>query len=550
MDSWRKAYTYFGFEDLDLRWERVLVYVTAAAFWINLAAWLLTRDGLIPRIDTPLEWLTLALLSVPGNARTIFLIALGPNRRVEWTTFFHNPDARPALRRRWWKIRARIRRNGAGRRRAEGQGRSRRTRPWAARWTSAPGAGQVPETAPRAAIPVHLPGPVPAQPLPRQGSSKASTFVKILVGLTIFAVCGGYWLTGGTIVDPSDSVTEPPRARNQSEKRHMLELINEARVRNGVPPVAMGTNNVAQVQADQILEDCVSSHWGTDGLKPYHRYSLAGGYQVNGENVSSHNECGLADTLLYWNADPMEMVTDTVEGWLESPGHRETMLSSEYRKVNVGLAWDRNVFKAIQHFEGDYVEMNRLPVIEDDVLEMEGDLSSSYTFTGRVPLMAYIVYDPRPRKLTGGQLARTYCYGHGEYIGGLMPPSRLLEDDFEFTFSVEEPQCIDPYDVGQIAAEPESLEENWRVFEESKEESLRLRETEMTLNIRKARELTVDDREFSLAADVSELLEQHGAGVYTVVLIASLEGGLGEPGTVISEYSIFHGVRAPEGYGR
>ena len=277
MDRWRKAYTNFGLEDLDLRWERVLVYVTAVAFWISLAAWLLTRDGLIPGIDSPLEWLMLALLSVPGNARAIFLIALGPNRRGEWTTFYHNSDARPAPRRRWWKIRARIRRNGTGRRKAEGQGRSKRTRPWAATWTGGPGAGQVPETAARAVIPVHPPGPVPAQPLPRQGGSKASTLVKILVGLMIFAVCGGYWLTGGTIVDPSDSVTEPPRARNQSEKRHMLELINETRVRNGVPPVVMGTNNVAQIQADQILEDCVSSHWGTDGLKPYHRYSLAGG---------------------------------------------------------------------------------------------------------------------------------------------------------------------------------------------------------------------------------------------------------------------------------
>ena len=72
----------------------------------------------------------------------------------------------------------------------------------------------------------------------------------------------------------------------------------------------------------------------------------------------------------------MEMVADTVEGWLGSPGHRETMLSPEYRKVNVGLAWDRNVFKAIQHFEGDYVEMNKFPVIEDGVLELEGSLGS------------------------------------------------------------------------------------------------------------------------------------------------------------------------------
>ena len=113
---------------------------------------------------------------------------------------------------------------------------------------------------------------------------------------------------------PSDSVTEPPRLRNQAEKRHMLELINQARVRNGVPPVVMGTNNSAQVQADQLLEDCVLSHWGTDGLKPYQRYSLAGGYQTNGENALTFNECGLADTLLGWNAEPVEMVADAVEG--------------------------------------------------------------------------------------------------------------------------------------------------------------------------------------------------------------------------------------------
>ena len=288
---------------------------------------------------------------------------------------------------------------------------------------------------------------------------------------------------------------------------------------------------------------------GTDGLKPYIRYSLAGGYQTNGENALTYNECGLNDTWLQWNDEPTEMVTDAVEGWLESPGHRETMLSPEYRRVNLGLAWTRNVFKAIQHFEGDYVEMDRLPTIEDGVLDLEGNLSNSYTFTGTVPLVAAIVYDPRPRKLTGGQLARTYCYGHGELIAALIPPQRRLKDDFESTFSMEETQCIDPYHVRHSAAEPESQAESSRIFEESKEESLQVRETEKTLTFRKAQEMTADGREFVLVADVSELLEQHGAGVYTVVLLASLEGN-GEDGRqVISEYSIFHGVRTPGGYG-
>ena len=75
-----------------------------------------------------------------------------------------------------------------------------------------------------------------------------------------------------------------------------------------------------------------------------------------------------------------------------------------------------------------------VPVGADDdsgPLELEGSLGVNYTFTGTVSMIAFIVYDPRPKKLTGRQLARTYCYGHGEYIGGLMPPSRLLEDEFE-----------------------------------------------------------------------------------------------------------------------
>ena len=71
----------------------------------------------------------------------------------------------------------------------------------------------------------------------------------------------------------------------------------------------------------------------------------------------------------------------------------------------------------------------------------------------------------------------------------------------------------------------------------------------MTADGGEFREMTADGGEFSLVADVSELLEQHGAGVYTLVLLASVEGGRGEPDTVISEYSIFHGVRSPGGYG-
>ena len=78
----------------------------------------------------------------------------------------------------------------------------------------------------------------------------------------------------GTTTPPS----HPPDLRHVEEKRYMLELINAERAKVGVSPVVLDDNVAAQMHAESALESCFSSHWGIDGLKPYMRYSLAGGY--------------------------------------------------------------------------------------------------------------------------------------------------------------------------------------------------------------------------------------------------------------------------------
>ena len=55
--------------------------------------------------------------------------------------------------------------------------------------------------------------------------------------------------------------------------------------------VVLGANNAAQLHAEASLQGCYSSHWGSNGLKPYMQYSLAGGYQSNGENGSGSDYC-------------------------------------------------------------------------------------------------------------------------------------------------------------------------------------------------------------------------------------------------------------------
>ena len=87
-----------------------------------------------------------------------------------------------------------------------------------------------------------------------------------------------------TVTDATPTPLPPPEVRHLPEKELMLRLINEERDGAGLEPVEMGENLAAQLHAESSLANCTSSHWGSDGLKPYMRYSLAGGYQSNAEN--------------------------------------------------------------------------------------------------------------------------------------------------------------------------------------------------------------------------------------------------------------------------
>ena len=59
-----------------------------------------------------------------------------------------------------------------------------------------------------------------------------------------------------------------------------------------------------------------------------------------------------------------------------------------------------------------------------------------------------------------------------------------------------------------------------------------------------ASEWRVDDGEFAVVADISSVLDEYGDGIYTIVVWA-----VGDAGDLpVSNYSIFHGVAAPDTY--
>ena len=324
----------------------------------------------------------------------------------------------------------------------------------------------------------------------------------------------------------------------------MLELINQARSNAGLPPVELGENTAAQLHAESSLENCTASHWGVDGLKPYMRYSLAGGYQSNGENGHGSDYC-ITGRENYAPISSIERaIREAVAGWLGSSGHRRNILDRWHKKANIGLAWDRYNIVAYQHFEGDYVEYETLPSIDKGTLSIEGRTKNGVSFRRKRDLGVQVFFDPPPHPLTRGQVSRTYCYGNGINVAGLREPltggSFWTTNNFSYTYN----PCPDPYDVPASAPGPSSAREANRFWDEAYAASKINSSRPVLVPWITAREWRANGDSFAVKADLKKVIEKHGEGVYTIMVWAKPGG----EDVVISQYSIFYEIAPPTGY--
>ena len=216
----------------------------------------------------------------------------------------------------------------------------------------------------------------------------------------------------------------------------------------------MGDNDAAQLHAEDSLAGCYSSHWGRDGLKPYMRYSLAGGYQSNSENGSGSDYCITARDGYRGLSDIKTEIGETMASWMSSSGHRRNILERNHRKVNIGLAWDRYNRIAVQHFEGDYVKYTVLPVIEGSELRLEGETKNGAQFGSGDTIPVQVFYDQPPGPLMPRQLSRTYCYSFGRPVAYIRKPLTggwyYDSDSLSTSYTV----CLDPHDVSADAPAP------------------------------------------------------------------------------------------------
>lgn len=358
----------------------------------------------------------------------------------------------------------------------------------------------------------------------------ASEAVLFRIDLTALSETAAAPAAEPPIAQPVAAATQ----RHIAEKRVMLDLINAEREKAGVPPVTLGANVAAQYHAESNAENCVTGHWGVDGLTPYMRYSLAGGYQGNAENASGYRFCATSSDNYTPIADITDRVRKHMDGYMASEGHRENLLGPHHRKVNIGLAWNRYQLWSVQHFEGDYFDFHTLPAISGDTLTFSGSTKNGARWAD--DLAPQIYHHEPPHALSHYQLSQTRCYEYGEPAAFLRPPpppgsfypnvptiiTVTPNCRNPYHYPAEAPQAGFPVAVSVDAFEHTSVE--WWITASS------WRETQQSI---------------SATVDVGSLLDRNGPGVYSLLLW----GYIDDDPVVVAEYSIFHGVTPPDTYG-
>ena len=190
--------------------------------------------------------------------------------------------------------------------------------------------------------------------------------------------------------------------------------------------------------------------------------------------------------------------------FLDSPGHRQSMLDPNHRKVGIGISYRPPTIWFVQLFVGDYIEYRTKPTIESGNLNLSGKTKNGATFYDATPTVM-LYYDHPPEPLTRGQLSRTYCYSYGLPIARIQPPlepgSRYTRD--EVTLDVESKSCPDPYDIAPDDTSPASSEEAHSNWEQARKLSQAEARGQFTFSLITADTWSTQGDTFTMAADMS-----------------------------------------------
>src|SRR6185369_2368847 len=205
------------------------------------------------------------------------------------------------------------------------------------------------------------------------------------------AACAGL---GVTLLDRNISPNDLDNIFKEIRKE-IFQMINEERDVEKVQLVELDdlATEVATRHAVDLVTREFIGHWGSDGLKPYHRYSAAGGTHATEENVSAAD--GIRST------SEKDLKQDSaylhVRMYQEKPpndGHRRTILAPQHTHVGIGLAVQDLRLRLVELFVAKYVDVK--PV------KREARPNAQLSFSGKIVRPGYlfnnieVFYEPLP----------------------------------------------------------------------------------------------------------------------------------------------------------
>jgi uncharacterized protein YkwD len=263
-------------------------------------------------------------------------------------------------------------------------------------------------------------------------------------------------------------------------------------------------NAAAQTHAQDMFSGYFMSHWGLDGLKPYMRYTIAGGLGSEQENSAYSGWFDKSvDPNSYKTLDAKTEIKALEDAMMaELPpndGHRKAILNKWATSVNLGIANDTKRLALAQQFESDDIEYTQPPTLSGNTLSLSGHFTQPINELNNIT----IYFDPLPTPLTADQLnspSAPHSYALG---GGFTAPSGSADS---FTLG----HTLAPPPPGQYYSSlPASA----------------ILATKWDLN---------PSGQFSIQADISQALAS-GKGVYTFAIIVKMANEI----TSLSSYSIW-----------
>jgi uncharacterized protein YkwD len=181
-----------------------------------------------------------------------------------------------------------------------------------------------------------------------------------------------------------------PYAREQ-----LLKLVNAERGSAGLNELKLDelACKVAAKHARDMASGQFLSHWGSDGRKPYHRHSFAGGTDALQENASAADNVASLTTNGILK-DLHDMHLSMLDELPPNDGHRKTILDPYHTHVGFGIALHQRSVRLDELYLARYVQLSPFVNLAKpkSTVALDGRLLNPQHFLNHVE----VFYEPLP----------------------------------------------------------------------------------------------------------------------------------------------------------